>query len=222
MQNFSYAHKNTQDGERVTPTAQFNKPQISEEIQKLRLSAFNREIPVSDDETLCFLQTLLSALKPENILELGTAVGISGAVMLNTCKNAHLTTVERDKNFYEEAQANFKNLKLTNRVTQILGDAGEAILTLPENSFDFIFMDCAKVQYVKYLPRLKQLLKRGGALLADDVLLYGYVTGEEEVPPKRKMLVRHIKEYITAVTNDGELQTTIINTGNGAALSVKL
>lgn len=221
MSEFSYAHKNTQNGERVTPTAQFNKPHISEEVEKLRLSAFGREIPVSDDETLCFLQTLLSAVQPKNILELGTAVGVSGAVMLDICKNAHLTTIERDESFYTEAQTNFKNLKLTDRITQILGDAGEVIQTL-NGQFDFIFLDCAKVQYIKYLPRLKQLLKRGGTLLADDILLFGYVTGEEEVPPKRKMLVQHIKEYITAVTNDGELQTTIINIGNGAALSVKL
>ena len=222
MQNFSYAHKNTKDGERVSATAQFNQPRISGQIEKLRLSAFEREIPVSDNETLCFLQTLISAVQPKNILELGTAVGISGAVMLDACKSALLTTIERDKNFYEEARTNFDNLGLTERVAQIFGDAGEAILTLPENSFDFIFMDCAKVQYVKYLPRLKRLLNRGGTLVADDILLFGYVTGEEAVPPKRKMLVEHIKEYITAVTNDSELQTTIINIGNGVALSVKL
>ncbi len=222
MQNFSYAHKNTRDGERTTPTAQFNKPKISDSLAQIRSQACDREIPVSDDETLCFLQTVLSAVQPKHILELGTAVGVSGAAMLDICRTAHLTTVERDQGFYNEAQTNFAGLGLCDRVTQILGDAGEVINTLSENSFDFIFMDCAKVQYVKYLPRLKRLLKRGGTLIADDILLFGYVTGEEEVPPKRKMLVEHIKEYITAVTNDCELQTTIINIGNGVALSVKL
>ncbi len=78
------------------------------------------------------------------------------------------------------------------------------------------------MQYVKYLPRLKRLLKRGGTLIADDILLFGYVTGEEEVPPKRKMLVEHIREYIIAVTRDSGLQTTVLNVGNGVALSVKL
>ena len=221
MTEFDYAHKNTQEGERVTKTAPFNKPQIEEEIRALRLNAFNKEIPVSDDETLCFLQTVLSALKPEKILELGTAVGVSGAVMLKTCKTAHLTTVERDANFYKSAVKNFKNLNLSQRVTAIFGDAGEVIESLPENTFDFIFLDSAKVQYIKYLPRLKKLLKKGGVLAADDILLFGYITGEEEVPKKRKMLVQHIKEYITAVTCDGELYTTILNVGNGVALSVK-
>lgn len=180
-----------------------------------------REIPVSDDETLNFLSTLMYALKPLNILELGTAVGVSGAVMLDICKNAHLTTIERDENFCIEAKRNFEKLALSERVTLIAGDAGEEIQRL-DGEFDFIFLDCAKVQYVKYLPTLKKLLKRGGTLAADDVLLFGYVTGEAEVPKKRKMLVEHVKEYIAAVTEDNELCTTVINTGNGVAVSVKI
>ncbi|MDE6356403.1 MAG: O-methyltransferase [Clostridia bacterium] len=221
MINFSYAHKNTSGGERKSSTAQFNKPRLSAQITELRKSAFEREIPVSDDETLCLLQTLLKAKQPQNVLELGSAVGISAAVMLSACPNAHITTIERDESFYNEALKNFKNLGIAQSVTAILGDAGEEIQRI-ENAFDFIFLDCAKVQYVKYLPRLKKLLKTGGMLAADDVLLFGYVTGEEEVPKKRKMLVEHVKEYITAVTNDNELQTTILNVGNGVALSVKL
>ena len=221
MIDYTYAHKNTEKGERATKTAPFNKPQIGEEILSLRQSAFKAEIPVSDDETLCFLQTFLSPIKPQNILELGTAVGVSGAVMLKTCSLAHLTTVERDENFYKAAQENFKRLNLSERVTVILGDAGEEILKLPENTFDFIFLDSAKVQYIKYLPRLKKLLKTGGVLVADDILLFGYITGEEEVPKKRKMLVEHIKEYIAAVTGDCELYTTVLDIGNGVAVSVK-
>ncbi len=218
---FSYAHKNTENGERTTRTAQFNKPRISEEIQKIRELAFANEIPVSNGETLNFLVTVLSAVKPKNILELGTAVGVSGAVMLQTCPVARLTTIERDKGFYESAAHNFNALGLADRVTSVLGDAGEVIGNLKEE-YDFIFLDCAKVQYIKYLPRLKELLKKGGVLVADDVLLFGYVTGEEEVPKKRKMLVEHIKEYVHAATHDNELQTTVFDIGDGVALSVKL
>jgi len=218
--NFTYAHKNTEDGERQTPTAQFNAPQLSGEINELRKSAFAREIPVSDGETLNFLITQLTALQPQKILELGTAVGVSGAVMLQTCPSAHLTTIERDEKFFNEARENFSALNLTDRITLILGDAGERIEKL-EDKYDFIFLDCAKVQYIKYLPTLKKLLKKGGVLLADDVLLFGYVTGEEEVPKKRKMLVEHVKEYLAAVTNDCGLFTTVLNLGNGIAMSVK-
>ena len=215
-----YAHFNTKDGERKTPTAGFNRPHISDKLQRLRESAFERSIPTADDETLNFIITQLCALQPKNILELGTATGISGIAMLETCPEAHLTTVEKNTAFYEEAKANFKCSGVDMRVNAICGDAGEVIQML-SGTYDFIFMDCAKVQYIKYLPTLKKLLARGGILLADDVLLFGWITGEAEIPQKRKMLAQHICEYVQAVTNDEELSTTIINTGDGLALSVK-
>lgn len=221
MENFNYAHNDTSEGERKTPTAELNRPKLSEKIKQLRKDAFVRRIPTAGDETLKFLTTLLSALKPENILELGTAVGISGCVMLDVCKSARLTTIERNEDFCTEAKSNFSSLGFENRVKVISGDAGEIIWQL-ESGFDFIFIDCAKVQYIKYLPRLKQLLKCRGILLADDVLLYGWLTGETEIPEKRKMLAFHVKEYIDAVTNDNELETTILNIGDGLAFSVKL
>ena len=218
--NFDYAHKDTSEVERPTSTAQFNNIILPEEVEKLRLAACEREIPVSDRETLTFLLTLLSALQPQRILEVGTAVGVSAAAMLSVCKNAHITTIEKREEFALEAGENFKKFNVSPQITQITGDAGDKLKTL-EGPFDFIFLDSAKVQYVKYLPHLKRLLKPRGVLLADDILLFGYVTGETPVPPKRKMLVEHIKEYISAVTTDPELTTTIINIGNGLALSVK-
>ena len=215
-----YAHFDTSVGERKTPTAQFNRPRINIKLQQLRESAFERSIPTADDETLSFLITQLRALQPKNILELGTATGISGIAMLDICTGAHLTTVEKNGKFYEEAIENFKCFGVDMRVNAIKGDAGE-VLDVLSDTYDFIFMDCAKVQYIKYLPKLKKLLSRGGVLLADDVLLFGWTTGEAEIPQKRKMLARHVSEYVQAVTDDEELFTTIINIGDGLALSVK-
>lgn len=219
--DFGYAHKNTLKGERNSPTAQFNGAVFSKEVEDLLQSAAIREIPVSDRETLTFLSTLLSALKPSEILEIGTAVGVSAAVMLSVCGDAHITTIEKNEKFYSEACENFKKFGITQHVSAILGDAAEVLPTLSEQ-FDFIFLDSAKVQYVKYIPQLKRLLKCGGTLLADDVLLFGYITGENETPKKRKMLVEHVKEYLSAVISDPCFRTTVINAGNGLAMSVKI
>ena len=220
MSGFEYAHGDTSNGERKTATAQFNKVALPEKIAKIREQAFTREIPTADDETLNFICTLLAALKPKNILELGTATGVSAAVMLDICKDAHLTTIEREKTFYDEAVKNFKCLDIDMRVTPLFGDAYECLQNL-NGEYDFIFLDCAKVQYVKLLPLLKNMLKKGGVLLADDVLLYGWLTGEVPVPKKRKMLYTHVKEYVDAVTHDSGLYTTILNVGDGLAMSVK-
>lgn len=220
MSGFEYAHGDTSKGERKTATAQFNGVSLPEKIARMREEAFAREIPTADDETLNFICTLLKALNPQNILELGTATGVSGAVMLDICRGAHLTTVERERSFYDEALNNFKCLETDMRVTALFGDAYEIAGQL-DGQFDFIFMDCAKVRYIKLLPLLKKLLKKGGVLLADDVLLYGWLTGETPVPKKRTMLYTHVKEYVEAVTNDCELYTTILNVGDGLAMSVK-
>lgn len=221
MTEFNYAHNDTGGGERTSRTAQFNKLCCSDLVARLRQNAFGREIPTASDETLQFLCTLARAKNAKHILEIGTAVGISGIALLDACPDASLTTVERDEEFFYEAKENFGWANCEGRVLQILGDANEAVLSLPDDSFDFIFMDCAKVQYVKLLPRLKELLKKGGVLIADDVLLYGWVTGETEPPKKRRMLVQHIREYIDAVTVDVELSTTVLDIGDGIAMSVK-
>ena len=202
MDEFSYAHRNTSGADR------WNKPNIPAALQAIRESAFAREIPVAGDETLCFLMAQAAACRPDCILELGT------------CPGAKITTVEREEKFYDEAVENFARLGISARVFPVLGDAGEVVSRL-EGQFGLIFMDSAKVQYVKYLPRLKRLLVPGGVLIADDVLLYGWATGEAEVPKKRRMLARHIEEYLEAVTSDAELTTSVIRVGDGMAVSVK-
>ncbi len=218
---YDYAHFNTAEGERQTPTARFNRAVFSGETERVIKLANEREIPVCGRETLTFLSALVSALDPREILEVGTAVGVSATVMLNACANARVTTIEKNEKFYAEALENFKNFGKTQHVTAILGDAAEVLPTIT-GEYDFIFLDGPKVQYVKYLPVLKRLLRRGGTLLADDVLLFGYVSGEREIPPKRKMLVQHVEEYLNAVLNDKELRTAVINIGNGLAMSVKV
>lgn len=220
MEEFLYAHNDTSEGERKTLTAQFNIPILSKSIQDIRESAFSRGIPTADNETVQFLQTILQTLQPKSILELGGAIGISGSIMLTICTNAHLTTVEKNKEFFSELVKNLNCLNLLNRATCICDDALNVITTL-NGEYDFIFLDCAKVQYIKYLPILKKLLKKGGVLLADDVLLYGWLTGESEVPKKRKMLYTHVKEFVDSITHDDQLITTILNIGDGISLSVK-
>lgn len=215
---FGYAHNDTSAGERESRTAQLNSLRVSERVHALRKKAFEREIPVACDETLNFLNAFALAKGAKNILEVGSAEGITALSLLEICKGAHITTIEREERFYNAAKENLS--EFSDRATLYLGDAAEVLDKLC-GQFDLIFLDCAKVQYIKLLPRLKQLLCRGGALVADDVLLYGYVNGEKPVPKKRKMLVEHVREYLDAVRNDDELLTSVLDVGDGLALSVK-
>ena len=162
-------------------TASLVQLNIDERISARRKDALSRGIPVADDETLQFLLLTLAAVKPTRILEIGTAVGLSTVAMLYECQNARVTTMELEEERYLEAKQNFADFDVSDRVTAHLGDAGE-ILAMMDGEFDFVFLDGPKAQYEKYLFDLKRLMKKGAVLFADDVLLYGWVSGEEPTP----------------------------------------
>lgn len=200
-------------------TASLVKLNIDERLAQARADALARGIPVADDETLQFLTLTLRMTRPSKILEIGTAVGLSGVAMLQTIPSAKLTTIELEEQRYVEAKQNFARFGVSERVTAYLGDAGE-ILSMMDGAFDFVFLDGPKAQYEKYLFDLKRLMKRGAILFADDVLLFGWVSGEEETPQKRRSIVEKIRSYLDVVTSDKDFHTSVLNVGDGVALSV--
>ncbi len=200
-------------------TASLVKLNIDERISARRTDALSRGIPVADDETLNFLLVMLTATKPKRILEIGTAVGLSATAMLYACPDAKLTTMELEEDRYLEAKQNFADFGIADRVTAYLGDAGE-ILAMMDGQFDFVFLDGPKAQYEKYLFDLKRLMVKGAILFADDVLLYGWVSGEEPTPQKRHSIVDKIRSYLSVVTADKDFTTSVLDVGDGVALSV--
>ena len=200
-------------------TASLVKLNIDVRVQAKRKEALERGIPVADDETLNFLLLMLRATKPSKILEIGTAVGLSGVSMLLELPEAKLTTMELEEDRYLEAKKNFAEFGLSNRVNAYMGDAAE-ILAMMDGEFDFVFLDGPKAQYEKYLFDLKRLMTKGAILFADDVLLYGWVSGEEPTPQKRHSIVDKICSYLDVVTADKDFITSVLNVGDGVALSV--
>lgn len=200
-------------------TASLVQLNIDERIKRKRAEALERGIPVADDETLNFLLLMLTAFKPKRILEVGTAVGLSSVAMLYACPDARLTTMELEEDRYLEAKKNFAEFEVLNRVNAYMGDAGE-ILSMMDGEFDFVFLDGPKAQYEKYLFDLKRLMKKGSVLFADDVLLFGWVNGVEPTPQKRHSIVDKIRSYLDTITKDKDFITSVIDIGDGVALSV--
>lgn len=192
---------------------------IDERLKALRTDALARGIPVTDEETLNYLLLMLSASRPRRILEIGTAVGLSAAAMLLRCPAAHVTTIELEEERYLEAKQNFERFGISSRVTCYLGDAGE-ILSMMDGRFDFVFLDGPKAQYEKYLFDLKRLMPTGGVLFADDVLLYGWVSGEQPAPQKRHSIVDKLRGYLANVSADEDFITSVLDVGDGVAVSV--
>lgn len=192
---------------------------ISEELAAARFAARKEGIPTMEDDGLAFLLQTVVSVRPKRILEIGTAVGITAAAM-KEATGATVVTVEKNEDSAKRAKELFCRLGMED-ITLLTGDAGELLPALSD-TFDFILLDGPKVQYVKYYPHLKRLLRSGGVLYADDVLLYGWVDGKREVPKKRKMLVFHLREYLDRVQEDEAMKTTLYEIGEGVAVSQKL
>lgn len=200
-------------------TSSLVKLNIDERLQAARQDALSRGVPVCEDETLQFLLLNIASSKAKRVLEIGTAVGLSATAMLLSDPDLKVTTIELEEDRYLEAKSNFEKFGVRDRVTAYLGDAGE-IISMMNGEFDFVFMDGPKAQYEKYLFDVKRLLKKGGVIFADDVLLFGWVDGKEETPQKRRSIVEKIRSYLDVVTKDKQLLTSVVDIGDGVALSV--
>lgn len=163
---------------------------------------------------------LLSAQKPARILEIGTAEGASGIGMLSAAPNATLTTVECDEARFLAAKENFRAAGVSNRVTQLFGDAREALLMM-ERPFDFILLDGPKGMYAEFYPVLKNLLVSGGILAADDVLFHGYVTGETPYRTKHGAIIRSLRTFIQTAQEDKDMTFRFFEEEDGLLILTK-
>ena len=184
----------------------------SERLAALRAAALRERDPTASDDVLAVLLDEAARIGGARVLEVGTGRGLT-AIALLLGGAAHVTAVERDGERIAAAKENFASFGVADRVRLLEGDALD-ILPQLEGCFDLIFLDCAKVQYRRLLPDCRRLLRAGGVLCADDVSLFS-----GDVPKKRRMLARHIEEFLQALSSDDGFRTQVLPVGKGLAVA---
>ena len=192
---------------------------ICQEIEKEARESY---VPIIRKEMAEFLKTILAIKNPLNILEIGTAVGYSAILMSeNISPKARITTIENDDVRIPIARNNFVRAGKEDVIKLIEGDAAKVLKEL-DGTYDFIFMDAAKSQYIAILPDVLRLLKTDGILITDNVLQEGeIVESRYAVTRRNRTIYERMREYIYAVTHSPELVTSIIPIGDGITLSIK-
>ena len=190
-----------------------------EEIEKEARAA---EIPVIRPATQSLLRFLMAARRPMRILEVGTAVGFSALLMSEYApEGAHVTTIEKYEKRILEARKNFKRGGREERITLLEGDAAGVLEGL-RGSYDFIFMDAAKGQYIRFLPHVLRLLAPDGMLVSDNVLQDGDVLESRFAVTRRNRTIHaRMREYLYALTHEPGLETVILPVGDGVSLTVR-
>lgn len=192
-------------------------------LDEIEKSALEGQVPVIRKSTQSLLKFLLALVKPENILEVGTAVGFSALLMDEySPAGCHITTIEKYGKRIPEAAENFRRAGAQDRITLLEGDAAEVLKGLG-GSFGFIFMDAAKGQYIHFLPDVLRLLSPGGILISDNVLQDGHVIESRFAVARRNRTIHaRMREYLYELKHNPALETVVLPVGDGVTLSVKV
>lgn len=188
------------------------------EFEIIKQNALENHIPIIMDDTLDKIKEILKQENPKRILEIGTAVGYSASCFAKySSENCIIDTIEIDEDRAKEAIENVKKIGVDKRINIMIGNAVEILPTL-NNEYDIVFIDAAKSKYSIFLKEGIRLIKNNGLILADNILYKGYVMSDYN-KHKQRTAVRHLREYIKEVTENSDLETKILEIGDGLAVT---
>ena len=208
--------------ERYTTFVNSFLPQKSAFLEKLEESAKQDNVPIIRREMQGLLSVILASKRPAKILEIGTAVGFSALFMEEvSCVPVQITTIENYEKRIVEAKKNFRAAGKEDVIRFLAGDAQEILPTLNE-TYDLIFMDAAKGQYLHFLDDTIRLLADNGMIISDNIFQDGeLIESRFAVKRRDRTIHKRMREYLYQITHDEELVTTILTVGDGVAISVK-
>jgi len=184
--------------------------------EKIENYAKEYNVPIMQKEGIEFLINFIKENNIKSILEVGTAIGYSAIRMALVSNDISITTIERDKQRYDEAVKNIKEFNLENQIELIYGDALEVEIT---GSYDLIFIDAAKAQSIKFFQKYEKLLKKEKFIITDNLDFHGLVNSDENMSRNLKQLIRKIKNYIQFLKENEEYETKFYNIGDGISVS---
>ena len=193
-------------------------------LDTIEEEALKAYVPIIKRETASLLRTMVAALKPAQILEIGTAVGYSALLMCQVMpQECHITTIEKYGKRIPVARGNFKKAGEESRITLLEGDADELLKELEGRSFDLVFMDAAKGQYLHWLPLLLKVMPVGAVLISDNVLQDGDIVESRFAVQRRNRTIHsRMREYLHTLKHMEELETAVIPIGDGVTISTRI
>lgn len=188
-------------------------------LQAQRLYGDSNNIPILREAEVPLFEAVVEKYKPHAIVEVGTAIGYSTLLLAkHMSPTGHIMSIELDEARHEKAKDFIGQSSFAEQIALLLGDAGD-ILQEIEGTFDFVFLDGPKGQYLKQLELLRPHLQKDALILADNVLFRGYVRSEGQYPKRFKTIVKRLEAYLDFVEQDELFDTEIIPIGDGMSVS---
>lgn len=191
-------------------------------LDQIEREAKETNVPIIRTQTQGLIKFLLAVRKPMSILEVGCAIGFSALLMSEYApEGCRITTIENYEKRIPIARENFRRAGREGEITLLCGDAADILKDLT-GSYDLIFMDAAKGQYINFLPDVVRLLGKDGILLSDNVLQDGEVIESRFAVTRRNRTIHsRMREYLYEVKHHEQLESVILPVGDGVTVSVK-
>jgi caffeoyl-CoA O-methyltransferase len=165
------------------------------------------------------LSMLSHMIRPERILEIGTYTGYSALCLAEgLTENGKLITIDVNAEIEDFTRAFFAESKLNTKIDYRIANAMELIPQLDEQ-FDIVFIDADKLNYINYYHLVFDKVKKGGYILADNVLWSGKVTGDYETLDKDTRL---LMDFNKLVQEDDRVENVLLPIRDGIMIARKL
>lgn len=200
----------------------FYKP-LSPLLAEIRKKGEAEGIPILLKETEIYLRNLLHIVKPERILEVGTAIGYSALFFKKSLPEANIITIEKREDMKRIAEDNFKLAGASIRLV-----CGDAPMVLKEMSgkdapFDFVFIDGGHGHYMDIWNATIPLCHKGTVVVSDNVLYKGMTASDEFIDTRRnRTIMNRMRHFLDSITDMEGVSTAVLPIGDGIAVSIVL
>lgn len=193
------------------------------DILELKKFAIENDVPIIRDETKSFLRLIINLKRPENVLEIGTAIAYSTLVIHRSFPEAKIVTIENYEKRITEAKKNIDKFFGDGEVELVEDDASVYLKNSDkDNFFDLVFLDGAKAQYINWINDIKRLMKKNAILISDNIFKEGEILESKFLIRKRDRTIhKKMREFLHFIAKDEDFDTYIFNIGDGLSVSIK-
>jgi predicted O-methyltransferase YrrM len=184
-------------------------------IQHIKTHALQNNIPIINDDVADILTHVIQTYQFKNVLEIGTATSYSAHVMAQA--GAEVLSIERNKERFDIAQAFVEKSQLKSKIHLIYDDA--LTYVCPNQTFDLIFIDAAKSQYINFFNKYEQYLHPLGMIIVDNI--YFHHLKPSQVKRHTRQLLKKLEKFKVFIQSHEQYVSKIMSYGDGTSISVR-
>lgn len=161
-----------------------------------------------------FIAMLVKIFNPGRILEIGTYTGYSSLCMALALPEVRITALDKNPEWTKIANKYWQDAGVSNRIELTVGLALDTLKTFDDQSFDFIFIDADKRNYLNYFEESLRVVKANGVILIDNVLWNGRVIDATHDDPGTQA----IRKLNDLISTDPRVEICMVPIGDGLTI----